>query len=77
MPKIIFLPHEKYCPEGAVVEAEPGENICEVALRNGIEIAHAQPVMSLFAVGLIPLSHLMSWKTICWTRPGGLSLTLA
>jgi exodeoxyribonuclease-3 len=41
MPKIIFLPHEKYCPEGAVVEAEPGENICEVALRNGIEIEHA------------------------------------
>ncbi|MBK8288719.1 MAG: ISC system 2Fe-2S type ferredoxin [Cellvibrionales bacterium] len=41
MPKIIFLPHEKYCPEGAVVEAESGENICEVALRNGIEIEHA------------------------------------
>lgn len=41
MPKIIFLPHEKFCPEGAVVEAEAGENICAVALRNGIEIEHA------------------------------------
>ncbi len=41
MPKIVFLPHEKYCPQGAVIEAEAGENICEVALRNGIEIEHA------------------------------------
>ena len=41
MPKIVFLPHEKFCPEGAVIHAEPGENICEVALRNGIEIEHA------------------------------------
>lgn len=41
MPKIIFLPHEKICPQGAVLEAAPGENICEVALRNGIEIEHA------------------------------------
>ena len=41
MPKIVFLPHAKYCPGGAVVEAKPGEHICEVALRNGIEIEHA------------------------------------
>jgi 2Fe-2S ferredoxin len=41
MPKIIFLPHEKFCPEGAVIEAECGENICAAALRNGIEIEHA------------------------------------
>lgn len=41
MPRIVFLPHEKYCPEGAVVEAQPGETICDVALRNGIDIEHA------------------------------------
>lgn len=41
MPRIVFLPHEKYCPDGAVVEAQPGETICDVALRNGIEIEHA------------------------------------
>ena len=41
MPKIVFLPHENICPEGAVLEAKPGESICEVALRNGIEIEHA------------------------------------
>jgi ferredoxin, 2Fe-2S len=41
MPKIVFLPHEKFCPEGAVIEAEPGESICAAALRNGIEIEHA------------------------------------
>jgi len=41
MPQIIFLPHEGLCPEGAVVEANPGETICDAALRNDIEIEHA------------------------------------
>ena len=41
MTQIIFLPHEEICPEGAVVEAEPGETVCDAALRNGIEIEHA------------------------------------
>ena len=41
MPKIVFLPHETICPEGAVIEVKPGESICEVALRNDIEIEHA------------------------------------
>lgn len=41
MPKIIFLPHEEKCPEGAMFEAEPGETICDAALRNGIDIEHA------------------------------------
>lgn len=41
MPQIIFLPHEGLCPEGAVIEAKPGETICDAALRNDIEIEHA------------------------------------
>ena len=41
MPQIIFLPHEEICPEGAVVEAEPGMTICDAALKQGIEIEHA------------------------------------
>ena len=41
MPQIIFLPHEEICPEGAVIEVEPGVSICDAALRNGIEIEHA------------------------------------
>ena len=41
MPQIIFLPHEEICPEGAVIEAEPGTTICDAALQNGIEIEHA------------------------------------
>ena len=41
MPQIIFLPHEEICPEGAVVEAEPGTSICDAALKQGIEIEHA------------------------------------
>ncbi len=41
MPQIIFLPHEELCPEGAVLEATPGETILDVAMRNGIEIEHA------------------------------------
>jgi ferredoxin, 2Fe-2S len=41
MTQIIFLPHEEICPEGAVIEAEPGTTICDAALAHGIEIEHA------------------------------------
>ena len=41
MPRLIFLPHEEICPEGAVVDVEPGVTICDAALRNGVEIEHA------------------------------------
>ncbi|EKE85234.1 ISC system 2Fe-2S type ferredoxin [Idiomarina xiamenensis] len=41
MPKIIFLPHEELCPEGAEIEAQKGESILDVALRNHIHIEHA------------------------------------
>jgi len=41
MPKIIFLPHEELCPEGAAIEAQDGESVLDVALRNGIGIEHA------------------------------------
>lgn len=41
MPKIIVLPHEDLCPEGAVLEADAGESVLDVALKNGIGIEHA------------------------------------
>ena len=41
MPKLVFLPHQDLCPEGAVIEAKKGESICDAALRNGLEIEHA------------------------------------
>ncbi|HEC29386.1 MAG TPA: ISC system 2Fe-2S type ferredoxin [Gammaproteobacteria bacterium] len=41
MPQIIFLPHEEICPEGAVIEAEPGISICDAAQKYDIEIEHA------------------------------------
>jgi len=41
MPQIIILPHEEVCPEGAVLEVEPGVTICDAALAQGIEIEHA------------------------------------
>ncbi len=41
MTKVVFLPHAEICPEGAVIEAQPGESICRAALRNGLEIEHA------------------------------------
>ena len=41
MTRIVVLPHESLCPEGAVLEAEPGESICSSLLRNDIEIEHA------------------------------------
>ena len=41
MPQLIFLPHAERCPEGAVIEAEPGDVLIEVAMANGVEIEHA------------------------------------
>jgi 2Fe-2S ferredoxin len=41
MTKLVFLPHEKYCPQGAVIEAVPGTSICDAALEQGVEIEHA------------------------------------
>ncbi|MEM9102927.1 MAG: ISC system 2Fe-2S type ferredoxin [Pseudomonadota bacterium] len=41
MTKIIFLPHEELCPEGAVVEAEQGQTVMDIALQNHIHIEHA------------------------------------
>lgn len=41
MPQIVFLPHADHCPEGAVVDAQPGETVLDAALRNGIDIEHA------------------------------------
>jgi 2Fe-2S ferredoxin len=41
MTRLIFLPHEEICPNGAVIEAEPGATVCDVALANGIDIEHA------------------------------------
>ncbi|GGI75810.1 ISC system 2Fe-2S type ferredoxin [Shewanella gelidii] len=41
MPQIVFLPNEELCPEGVVAEAEVGETILDVALKNGIHIEHA------------------------------------
>jgi len=41
MTQLIFLPHEEICPEGAVIEVEPGITICDAALEHDIEIEHA------------------------------------
>ncbi|MFA0251923.1 ISC system 2Fe-2S type ferredoxin [Vibrio sp. 10N.261.45.A4] len=41
MPKIIVLPHEDLCPEGAVLEAKTGETVLDVALKASIGIEHA------------------------------------
>ena len=41
MTEIVVLPHFEICPDGAVVEAERGETVCEALLRNDIEIEHA------------------------------------
>lgn len=41
MTTLIVLPHLELCPEGAVIEVEPGQTICDSLLANGIEIEHA------------------------------------
>ena len=41
MPQLIVLPHEELCPEGTVIDAQPGVSICDTLLSHGIEIEHA------------------------------------
>ncbi|MBN1379340.1 MAG: ISC system 2Fe-2S type ferredoxin [Gammaproteobacteria bacterium] len=41
MPKIIFLPHEEICPNGAEINADAGTSVLDAALENGIAIEHA------------------------------------
>ena len=41
MTQVLVLPHVELCPEGAVLEIEPGESICDALLDNGIDIEHA------------------------------------
>ena len=41
MPKITFLPHKDLCPDGLEIEVEEGISICDIALKNHIDIEHA------------------------------------
>ena len=41
MPQIIVLPHVELCPDGAALEAAVGDSICDVLLKNEIDIDHA------------------------------------
>ncbi|MDK2124646.1 ISC system 2Fe-2S type ferredoxin [Parachitinimonas caeni] len=41
MPQIVVLPHAVLCPDGAVLEVEPGTSICDALLENEIDIEHA------------------------------------
>jgi 2Fe-2S ferredoxin len=41
MTQITVLPHVEICPQGATIEAEPGQTLCEALLAHGIEIEHA------------------------------------
>ena len=42
MPKITFLPHKDLCPDGLEIEVEEGISICDIALKNHIDIEHAR-----------------------------------
>ena len=77
MPQIIFLPHDELCPEGKVIEAEPGVTVCDAAWAEVSKLnmhvkSHvpAQPVMSLCAKVLTAWKSRMSWKTICLIKHG-------
>lgn len=41
MPKIHILPHHEICPNGADIELDSGENLCQGLLNKGIKIEHA------------------------------------
>ena len=69
MPQIIVLPHHEFCPEGAAVEAESGQSVCEVLLSNDIDIEHACEMSCacttchvIVREGLTRSARLTSWR---------------
>jgi ferredoxin, 2Fe-2S len=41
MTLIKVKPHKELCPDGAVLEAKPGQTVAEVLLENDVKIEHA------------------------------------
>ncbi len=41
MTRIVILPHDELCPEGTVIDVEPGVTVLDAALQNGVDIEHA------------------------------------
>lgn len=41
MTRLRVLPHADSCPQGAIIDAEPGKSICDALLEAGINIEHA------------------------------------
>lgn len=41
MTRVIILPHPEICPDGTVIDVEPGVSLCEAMLANDVEIEHA------------------------------------
>ena len=41
MPKLKVLPHAALCPNGAVLDVQPGKSICDALLENHVAIEHA------------------------------------
>ena len=41
MTVIKVRPHKELCPDGAVLEAKPGQTVAEVLLENDVKIEHA------------------------------------
>lgn len=41
MPIIKILPHETLCPNGQIIEAKSGEQLCETLLNHNIPLEHA------------------------------------
>ena len=41
MPKLVVRKHELICPEDIILDVNEGDNLCEVLLKNEINIEHA------------------------------------
>lgn len=41
MSKVTVLPHSEACPQGAVFNAAPGENLARAMIAHGVKVQHA------------------------------------
>ncbi len=64
MTTVTLLPHHEICPEGATVEINAGENLCEALLDRAIKIEHACDMSKACTT-----CHVVIRKAlIAWTR---------
>jgi hypothetical protein len=62
--QIIILPNAERCPEGAVLEVEPGANLIEVVMTTSIRLAPGSTSNTAPSGHLSAFGNMIIWVTV-------------